>query len=135
MLSYDFRSLKICLQCIFQASLSVPVHANQYPVAQWVLHLMERYGDLASIQAIDSIEGHNINQAPSRAAVLQAWNKSTLFLIKGTRRLSCCAYVDCTSSSIQFYFSHFFQYFSAGLTCIFDRQSSLPFCSFKTSRR
>lgn len=41
----------------FQALLSVPVHTNQYPVAQWVLHLMEQYGALASIQAIDSIEG------------------------------------------------------------------------------
>jgi len=41
----------------FQALLSVLVHANQYPLAQWVLHLMEQYGALASIQAIDSIEG------------------------------------------------------------------------------
>lgn len=41
----------------FQALLSVLVHANQYPVAQWVLHLMEQYRALASIQAIDSIEG------------------------------------------------------------------------------
>lgn len=57
MLSYDLIVFKNMAATNFQTLLYVPVHANQYPVAQWVLHLMEQYGALASIQAIDSIEG------------------------------------------------------------------------------
>lgn len=81
-----------------QALQSVPVHANQYPVAQWVLHLMEQHGALASVQAIDSIEGAQYkSSAEQNCCVLQARNESTLCHIQGTQRLSCCAYVDCTS--------------------------------------
>lgn len=98
LLSYDLIVFKNLATMNVQALLSVPVHANQYPVAQWVLHLMEQHGALASIQAIDSIEGAQYKSSTvQNCCVLQAWNKSTLCHIQGTQRLSCCAYVDCTS--------------------------------------